>query len=159
MREAEKIRAVPIRGGLQPVEKASQSLRPQAQIEFHSFSPAACTSEKILLGSQTCERKRVRCGEPQPFQTRAQRRGSRLRACQKYFFDKLKATGSSGGFLIIPPRRSPAAWRETLPWRGSYTGRASRRAGYPGGSPAPAGGNSRCRGSARGAIRVRCSRT
>ena len=32
----------------------------------------------------------MRCGEPQPFQTRAQRSGSRLRACQKYFFDKLK---------------------------------------------------------------------
>ena len=41
----------------QPVEKASQSLRPQAQIEFYLFSPAACTSEKILLGSQTCERR------------------------------------------------------------------------------------------------------
>ena len=27
--------------GHQTVEKASQSLRPQAQIEFHSFSPAA----------------------------------------------------------------------------------------------------------------------
>ena len=33
--------------------------------------------------------KRVRCGEPQPLQTRAQRSGSRLRACQKYFFDTL----------------------------------------------------------------------
>ncbi len=29
------------------VEKASQSLRPQAQMEFHSFSPATCASEKI----------------------------------------------------------------------------------------------------------------
>ena len=37
------------------------------------------------FGSQTCERRRVRCGEPQPFQTRAQRSGSRLRACQKTF--------------------------------------------------------------------------
>ena len=33
--------------------------------------------------------QRVRCGEPQPLQTRAQRSGSRLRDCQKYFFDKL----------------------------------------------------------------------
>ena len=33
--------------------------------------------------------KRVRCGEPRPFQTRAQRSGSRLRACQKNIFDKL----------------------------------------------------------------------
>ena len=71
------------------VEKASQSLRPQAQIKFKTFLPAACTSAKILFGSQTCERKRVRCGEPQPLQTRAQRSGSRLRACQKYFFDTL----------------------------------------------------------------------
>ena len=74
----------------QPVEKASQSLRPQAQIKFKAFLPAACTSAKILLGSQTCERKRVRCGEPQPFQTRAQRSGSRLRACQKYFLTRSK---------------------------------------------------------------------
>ena len=76
--------------GIQTVKKASQSLRPQAQIKFKAFLPAACTSAKILLGSQTCERKRVRCGEPQPFQTRAQRSGSRLRACQKCFFDTLK---------------------------------------------------------------------
>ena len=75
---------------LRSVEKASQSLRPQAQIKCKTFLPAACTSAKILLGSQTCERKRVRCGEPQPFQTRAQRSGSRLRACQKFFFDKLR---------------------------------------------------------------------
>ena len=53
------------------VEKASQSLRTQAQMEFHSFSPATCASEKILYGSQMCERKQVRCGEPQPLQTRA----------------------------------------------------------------------------------------
>ena len=44
--------------------------------------------------------KRVRCGEPQPFQTRAQRSGSRLRACQKYLFDKLSG-GSLGGLEII----------------------------------------------------------
>ena len=34
-------------GGLQTVEKASQSLRPQAQIKFKAFLPAVCTSEKI----------------------------------------------------------------------------------------------------------------
>ena len=34
-------------GGLQTVEKASQSLRPQAQIKCKTFLPAACTSEKI----------------------------------------------------------------------------------------------------------------
>ena len=82
-----------LRNNNQPVEKASQSLRPQAQIESDSFSPATCASEKILFGSQTCElcavgAQRVRCGEPQPFQTRAQRSGSRLRACQKYFLTR-----------------------------------------------------------------------
>ena len=35
--------------------KASQSLRPQAQMKFDLFSAAACTSPKILLGLQTCE--------------------------------------------------------------------------------------------------------
>ena len=45
-----------LRNNNQPVEKASQSLRPQAQIESDSFSPATCASEKILFGSQTCER-------------------------------------------------------------------------------------------------------
>ena len=79
------------RSAFQTVKKASQSLRPQAQIKFKAFLPAACTSAKILLGSQTCERKRVRCGEPQPFQTRAQRSGSHLRAGQKSFFDTLKS--------------------------------------------------------------------
>ena len=112
---------------LQSVEKASQSLRPQAQIKFKAFLPAACTSAKILLGSQTCERKRVRCGEPQPFQTRAQRSGSRLRACQKYFFETLKTTGAAGGldsaagialageilsiFIRRCGRRAPFPWR------------------------------------------------
>ena len=103
---------------LQSVEKASQSLRPQAQIKFKVF---------LLLGSQTCERKRVRCGEPQPFQTRAQRSGSRLRACQKYFFETLKTTGAAGGldsaaeialageilsiFIRRCGRRVPFPWR------------------------------------------------
>ena len=43
-------------GVFQTVKTASQSLRPQAQIEYQSFSPATCASEKIPLGSQTCER-------------------------------------------------------------------------------------------------------
>ena len=43
-------------GRIQTVKKASQSLRPQAQTKFKAFLPAACTSAKILLGSQTCER-------------------------------------------------------------------------------------------------------
>ena len=88
MVKAERQSAVPL---FRLSKKASQSLRPQAQIKFQAFLPAACTSAKILLGSQTCERKRVRCGEPQPFQTRAQRSWSRLRACQKSFFDTLKS--------------------------------------------------------------------
>ena len=33
------------------------------------FLPATCASAKILLGSQTCERQRVRCGEPLSPQT------------------------------------------------------------------------------------------
>ena len=45
--------------------------------------------------------QRVRCGEPQPFQTRAQRSGSRLRACQKSFFDKLKDRPGKGRPLRI----------------------------------------------------------
>mgnify|MGYP007067319553 CR=1 FL=1 len=66
------------------------------------FSDDMCVGENT---SQTCElcafgAQRVRCGEPQPFQTRAQRSGSRLRACQKYFFDKLSG-GSLGGLEII----------------------------------------------------------
>ena len=83
-------------GASQTIKKASQSLRPQAQIKFKAFLPAACTSAKIPLGSQPCERKRVRCGEPQPFPTRAQRSGSRLRACQKYFLTR----SAPDGFLI-----------------------------------------------------------
>ena len=82
-------------GIFQTVKEASQSLRPQAQRKWKSFSPAACTSEKIPLGSQTCalcavSAQCVRCREPQPFQTKAQRSGFRLRACQKHFFDKPK---------------------------------------------------------------------
>ena len=78
---------------VETVKEASQSLRPQAQRKWKSFSPAACTSEKIPLGSQTCalcavRAQCVRCREPQPFQTKAQRSGFRLRACQKHFFDK-----------------------------------------------------------------------
>ena len=48
--------------------------------------------------------KRVRCGEPQPFQTRAQRSGSRLRAWQKYFFDTLKCPEEDpSGHLLYNP--------------------------------------------------------
>ncbi len=103
---------------LQSVEKASQSLRPQAQIKCKAF---------LLLGSQTCGRKRVRCGEPQPLQTRVQRSRSRLRACQKNFFETLKTTGVAGGldsaaeialaagllsiFIRRCGRRAPFPWR------------------------------------------------
>ena len=37
----------PLRRTARPIEKASPSLRPQAQIEFYLFSPATCASEKI----------------------------------------------------------------------------------------------------------------
>ena len=58
------------------MQKASQSLRPQAQRKFRAFFPMTCASEKILLGSQTCERKRVRCGEPlSPLKQTPQRSG------------------------------------------------------------------------------------
>ena len=103
---------------LQSVEKAPQSLCPQAQIKCKAF---------LLLGSQTCGRKRVRCGEPQPLQTRVQRSGSRLRACQKNFFETLKPAGAAGGldsaaeialaagllsiFIRRCGRRAPFPWR------------------------------------------------
>jgi len=59
--------------------------------KFQSFSPAACTAEKIHFGSQTCElcadgAQLVRCSELQSLQTRAQRSGSRLSACQNAFW-------------------------------------------------------------------------
>ena len=58
------------------MQKASQRLRPQAQRKFRAFFPMTCASEKILLGSQTCERKRVRCGEPlSPLKQTPQRSG------------------------------------------------------------------------------------
>jgi len=49
---AEKMAAP--KGGHQLVGKASQSSRPQARKGFDQFFPAACTSEKTLLGLQTC---------------------------------------------------------------------------------------------------------
>jgi hypothetical protein len=39
-------------GAASACQKASQSLRPQAQIKFESSFPAACTSEKTLYGLQ-----------------------------------------------------------------------------------------------------------
>ena len=99
----------------QTVKEASQSLRSQAQRKWKSFSPAACTSEKIPLGSQTCalcavSAQCVRCREPQPFQTKAQRSGFRLRACQKRFFDKPKGVCTVKAhtpFLSAAPVRQP----------------------------------------------------
>ena len=44
--------------------------------KVRAFFPMTCASEKILLGSQTCERKRVRCGEPlSPLKQALQRSG------------------------------------------------------------------------------------
>ena len=70
--------------------------------KFQSFSPAACTAEKIHFGSQTCElcadgAQLVRCSEPQSLQTRAQRSGSRLSACQNAFWPRDHVCGC---FLI-----------------------------------------------------------
>ena len=119
------------RNGNQPFrfsdcQKASQSLRPQAQIKFQAFLPAACTSAKILLGSQTCERKRVRCGEPQPFPTRAQRSGSRLRACQKNFLTRSKAERQSAVPLLLILLRRPSP-RRTMRRRSDRRTPARRR--------------------------------
>ena len=41
------LRPLKNRGRISVCRKASQSLRPQAQIEFYLFSPATCASEKI----------------------------------------------------------------------------------------------------------------
>ena len=67
-----------------------------AQIKSESFSPAACTSGKILLALQVWNfcafsAEIMRAAGCNSLQTRAQRSGSRLRACQKYFFDTLRA--------------------------------------------------------------------
>ena len=64
------------------VKKASQSLRPQAQIKSKLFSPAACTSGKILFALQVwnfCAESAeiMRAAGCNPLQTRAQRSGSR----------------------------------------------------------------------------------
>ena len=57
-----------------------------------SFSPATCASEKILYGLQMCERKQVRCGEPQPLQTRAEaKRVSSEDASQMIFVPRSSA--------------------------------------------------------------------
>ena len=40
---------------LQLVKKASQSSHPQVRKGWNLFFPAACTSEKTLLGPQVCE--------------------------------------------------------------------------------------------------------
>ena len=78
----------------QIVKKASQSSRPQARKKSGSFSAAACTSPKILYSPQVwnfCAKgaKIMRAEDCKSFQTRTQRSGSRLKACQKYFFDTL----------------------------------------------------------------------
>ena len=73
------------------------------QKSLAEFAPAGANRVSIIfsgdmrVGENTARlanvrAERVRCGEPQPFQTRAQRSGSRLRACQKYFFDTLRGS-------------------------------------------------------------------
>ena len=73
----------------------SRALTPYEGISARQNRMFSCLSMARLANVRA---KRVRCGEPQPFQTRAQRSGSRLRACQKYFFDKLKE--SIAGFEL-----------------------------------------------------------
>ena len=128
------------------VKEASQSLRSQAQRKWKSFSPAACTSEKIPLGSQTCalcavSAQCVRCREPQPFQTKAQRSGFRLRACQKHFFDKPRsAGGTSSGAPGILRHFSRASARPAA---------SSRRGAFCGGIPARSGRDPSPRGTGK----------
>ena len=64
----EKEESVARRCAKNPAERqnASQSLRPQAQMEFKSFLPATCASAKILLGSQTCERSECAAASRDP---------------------------------------------------------------------------------------------
>ena len=88
----------PAGSGAQSVKRASQSSPPAG-----GESNRIIFSGGVYVGENTSRlanvrAKRVRCGEPQPFQTRAQRSGSRLRACQKHFFDKLR----SGGATALP---------------------------------------------------------
>ena len=72
------------------------------------FSGDMCVGENTLRLANV-QAKRVRCGEPQPFQPRAQRSGSRLRACQKAFFDKLKGRRSNGTAALF-------AWGDREDW-------------------------------------------
>ena len=92
--------------GLQAVEKASQSSRPQARIQSNPFSPATCTSEKTLLGLQVCELSAAG--------------GQRVRAAGRSSFEKVAkplfrpagAPGpAAGGFLYISRRPSRARIR------------------------------------------------
>ena len=64
----EKEESVARRCAKSPAERqnASQSLRPQAQMEIKSFLPATCASAKILLGSQTCERSECAAASRDP---------------------------------------------------------------------------------------------
>ena len=57
------------------MQKASQSLRPQAQRKFRAFFPMTCASEKILLGSQTCERSECAAASRCPLKQTPQRSG------------------------------------------------------------------------------------
>ena len=81
------------------------------------FAPAGANRVLIIFSGDMCvgentsrlanvRAKRVRCGEPQPFQTRAQRSGSRLRACQKYFFDTLRPLRGSLFISVHAPREA-----------------------------------------------------
>ena len=84
------------------------------------FAPAGANKVLTIFSGDMCvgentsrlanvRAQRVRCGEPQPFQTRAQRSGSRLRACQKTFFDKLRAAAfrSSPWGISYQPLTAP----------------------------------------------------
>ena len=95
----------------QSVKKASQSSRPQARKKSGSFSAAACTSPKILYVMQVwnfCAKgaKIMRAAWRKPSQTRTQRSGPRLRACQNTFLTRSnKVRRKARFFCALPGRR------------------------------------------------------
>ena len=80
---------------VQPVRKRLAEFAPAgANRVLIIFSGDMCVGENTFRLANV-RAQRVRCGEPQPFQTRAQRSGSRLRACQKHFFERAQPAGET----------------------------------------------------------------
>ena len=89
-----------------------------------SFCPGACTSDKTLYVLQVwnlcaCGTQIMRAAGCKPFQTGNQQRVSRLRACQKHFFDTLnrlpeQCPGRRFAYVLsrATPRNSAGAFDE-----------------------------------------------